>query len=157
MSELELLDLGSCHLINQWLGNRNLDFTNISDLKLTNCNTSSQITLRFCSAVNVTIEGDLHFVDAYRTSFYEVFNLKFSNLKLSNGNFQSWNFSDCQVNLSASNAILHLWKFTGWDFNGTISNTDLRDCKFKVHLFNILSDMGELKIFIHKSNNSIHN
>lgn len=132
LGELELLDLGNCRLNNLMpIGNRHLDFVNISDIYISNCINNTPIKLWFCSAVNVTIEGDLAFIDAYRTSFYEIFSLKYRNLKLLNGNFQRWVFEDCEVNFTASNAILHLWKFTGWDFNGTITNTDIRDCTFQ--------------------------
>ncbi len=146
--ELELLDLGNCHLANMFIvGNRHLDFVNISNLRLTNCINDTPIKLWFCSAVNMTIEGDFAFVDGYNTSFYEVFNQKYQNLKLINGSFQRWSFNNCKVNLSASNAILHRWDFTGWDFNATISNTDIADCHFKSSSINYPIGYGRARDF----------
>ncbi len=129
--ELELLDLGNCHLTNMFFSGRQLDFVNISDFRISNCSNNSLFKLWFSSAVNISFEGDFAFIDAYKTSFYEVFHLKYQNLKLSNGRFQSWSFSDCNLNLTATNAIIHRWEFLDWDFEGTMSNTDIKDCNFK--------------------------
>ena len=131
LSELELLDLGNIHLANMWiLGKRHLDFINLCDLKISNCLINSTFNLWFCSATNISIEGDLAFLNAYNTKFYEVFNHKFNNLKLQNGRFQSWSFTNCELDFSATNSVLHLWEFNGWDFTATISNTDIRECNF---------------------------
>ena len=131
ISELELLDLGNCQISNLFLGGlRHLDFVNISDLTILHCTNNSFLQLAFSSASNLSVQGDFPFVEAYKTSFYEVFNLKYNNLKLLNGAFHRWSFTDCNVNLTATNAHLQGWTFTGWDFSGTISNTDLQDCSF---------------------------
>lgn len=148
LSELELLDIGNCHLKDMFLlGDRHLDFINISDLRITNCFFNTIVKLWFCSAVNLSIEGDLAFIDAYNSQFYEVFNQKNRNLKLTNGNFQSWVFRNCGLNLSASNSILHLWEFSGWDFNATISNTDIREYKFNNSEIRYPIDLGRVNRF----------
>jgi len=132
MHELELLDLGNCHLGNMFIiQDRHLDFVNISNLVLTSPINNTYLKLWFSSAINLTVNGDFPFVNAYNTSFYEVFNQKSHNLKLSNGRFQNWSFENCQVNLSASNAVLHLWEFKGMDFNAVINNSDILDCIFQ--------------------------
>lgn len=131
LSELELLDLGNCHLSNLYISSRNLDFVNISNTTFTNCICNGELKLWFSSAVNIQVEGDFHFINAYKTSFYEVFNRKFDNLKLVNGTYQSWKLVNCRINLSASNVLLHSWKYIGWDFNATITNTDIQACVFK--------------------------
>lgn len=148
LSELELLDLGNCNLINQYpIGNRHLDFTNLSDLRIVNCLNNSRLKLWFCTANNLTIEGDFPFVDAYETDFYSVINQKFSNLKLINGSFQSWTFTNCELNVALTNAVIHLWKFTGWDFTATISNSDIRDCSFNNLKIRYPIDLGRFKEF----------
>ena len=148
LHELELLDLGNIMITGLLpIGNRLLDFINVSDLLIKNCISNTPIKLWFCSAINLTIEGDLAFIDAHKTSFYDVFNLKYRNLKLLNGNFQSWKFNDCNVNFSATNAILNFWEFTGWDFNGTISNTDIKDCIFKSSPIQYPISYGRVKYF----------
>jgi Ion channel len=147
-SELELLDLGNYNLVNQFpIGDRHLDFTNIGDLRIINCINNSNLKLWFCSATNLTIEGDLAFVDAYETRFYEVHNQKFTNLKLINGSFQSWTFLNCEVNLAATNAVIHLWSFTGWDFTATINNSDIRECYFVNSHIRYPIDFGRIRDF----------
>lgn len=148
LSELELLDLGNCSLINQYLiGHRHLDFTNLDDLSINNCSTSTNIKLWFCSALNLTINGDLAFLDAYKTCFYSVINKKYSNLKLANGFFQSWTFENCEVNLTLTHSVIHLWKFTGCDFMATINNSDIRECTFDSLKSKYLSDFARYKEF----------
>lgn len=147
-SELELLDLGNCKLVNQFpIGDRHLDFTNISNLKISNCINNTHLKLWFCTATSLTIEGDLAFIDAYETNFYEVHNHKFSNLKLINGSFQSWTFTNCEVNVALTNAVIHLWEFMGWDFTATINNSDIRDCSFKNLRIRYPIDLGRVKEF----------
>lgn len=129
---LVLLDLGNVHLVNKHdIGLRLLDFVNISDLRIDNSIGSHPVKLWFCSASNVTIQGDLAFLYAYRTNFYETWNLKTNNLKLYNGRFQSFRFEDCEVHFTASNALIHKWHFKGWDFSANISNTEVQDCVFE--------------------------
>ncbi len=146
LSELELLDLGNCELANVSL-ERDLDFVNLDGLRVLHGNTNAGIKLWFSSAVNVSIEGDLPFVDAYETRFYEVYNPKHQNLKLINGNFQNWSFQNCEVNLNATNANLIFWAFTGYDFSATISNTDILDCTFKSAPINYPIGFGRAKNF----------
>lgn len=66
---LELLDMGACRLSDLSLLNKLLDFTNVSDLQILNCFNNSVVKLWFCFASNITITGDLAFVDAYESSF----------------------------------------------------------------------------------------
>jgi hypothetical protein len=86
-------------------------------------------------------------MNAYKTSFYEVFNQKYSELKLLNGRFQSWMVMDCEMSLSATNALIHLWDFTGWDFEATMSNTEIRDCRFRNFPIRYPIDYGRFKDF----------
>jgi ion channel len=146
-SELELLDLGNCHLVNNIIGDRHLDFTNLDNLRITDCFNNTFLKIWFCSAINITIEGDLAFINAYASRFYQVRNNKSTNLKLSNGNFQSWDLVDCDLNLAATNAVIHLWKFTGWDFTATLNNSDIRECSFKSSKIRYPIDFGRAKNF----------
>lgn len=148
LSELELLDLGNCNLVNQDLyDERHLDLTNLSDLRIINCRSNSQLRLWFCTAINLTIEGDIAFVDAYETNFYSVYNQKLSNLKLINGSFQKWTFKNCNVNVALTNSVIHLWKFIGWDFTATINNSDIRESTFASFKIRYPVDIGRFREF----------
>jgi hypothetical protein len=133
-SVLELLDLGNCHLTSSHIfviGNRLLDFVNISNLRMTRCINNSGMNLWFCVAEGMIIEGDFAFVNGYGSSFSGMIHRKTDNLKLLNGAFQSWKLENCEVALDAFNATIHLWEFSGYDFEATITSTDIRNCTFK--------------------------
>jgi hypothetical protein len=144
---LELVDIGACQVSNIFIGNRLLDFTNVSDLRIINCYNNSMIKLWFCMATNITITGDLHFVDGFESTFYDNMPVKFLNLKLLNGDYQRWSFVNCEVNITATNAIINRWQFIGWDFNATLSNTEIRDCTFKSSRISAPIDYGRAKVF----------
>lgn len=131
MSGLELLDIGNCKISNIFLGNRKLDFVNISDLDINNCYNNTNLEISFSSAINITIRGDLPFVDAYQTSFSEWFSSRLNNLKLRDGAFQRWRLIECDINVFADNAIIQMWEVSGEFFDATINSTDIRDCQFK--------------------------
>lgn len=148
LSELELLDLGNCKVVNRFIiGDRLLDFTNLDDLFIVNSMNNTFLNLWFCTAHNLSIEGDLAFIDAFETQFYDFSNRKSSNLKLVNGNFQSWRFTNCEIDLLLTNAVIHLWKFTGWDFTATIHNSDIKDCKFNNLKIRYPIDIGRITQF----------
>lgn len=143
---LEMLDLGNVTLNARWdIGERLLDFTNLNDLKIINCLSSIELRLWFCSAINLSIEGDLAFLNAYRTKFYSFSNEKISNLKLNNGNFQKWQIQDCEVSFIATNSTIQFWNVRGWDFRGSITNTELLDCDFSHLAVNSPIDFGRVK------------
>ncbi len=131
MGVLELLDIGGGEVRN-FIGDRAyrmLDFVNASDLYL-QCTVGMRLQFSFSSALNVHIEGTLNFVNAYKTSFGELFQQKGNNLRLANGNFQRWTFEDCSVHIDLSHADLSYWKFTGDDFSITVNNSDIRESAF---------------------------
>jgi hypothetical protein len=147
MGELELIDLGNKTLNSIYLGGRILDFVSIDDLQIKYVINNKQLRIWFSSATNLSVEGDLAFIDAYNTSFYESWNSKYSNLKLSNGTFQDWSFENCGLNLNASNATLFRWSYNGYQFNGTLSNTDIRESKFSSKKPKYSIDFGRNKEF----------
>lgn len=148
LSELELLDLGNCHISQLFLGHRKLDFVNISDLQITNCDNNTSLELSFSSAYNITITGDLPFIDAYQTSFSEwASNSRSTNLKLFNGAFHRWRLIDCDISVFADNAVLQLWSVTGEYFDATINSTDIRDCTFKSSPIKYPIQLGRARIF----------
>lgn len=104
------------------------------------------IRIWFSSAINLTIEGDLAFIDVYKTSFYEALNSKSSNLKLSNGTFQNWSFSDCHLQLNATNATLFRWYFEGYNFIGTLVHSDIRESNFQFNNIRYPIDYGRAKV-----------
>jgi len=115
-------------------------------LKIKNCNSLEYLNIWYCSALNLTIEGDLWYINAYKTSFVDSWSLHQSCLKLLNGRFFGWLFNECEVHFNTSNAILQKWTYTGMYFSGTIENTDISDCIFNSKIKNS-SDYGILKIF----------
>ncbi|WP_035650822.1 potassium channel family protein [Flavobacterium sp. ASV13] len=143
MNELELLDLGKICLdsnikqnftINDGVKSRtlNLDFVNLCGLKIDNFNHAHNFRIWFSYAENISINGDLHFIDAYKSSFYNMVSPKKSNLKLSNGSFQRWSMRNCGFDFTATNSNIIAWRYEGIDLYGTLSNSDMSDCEFTV-------------------------
>ncbi|SHF80371.1 potassium channel family protein [Flavisolibacter ginsengisoli] len=147
LSGLELLDVGNCQISHLFLGHRKLDFVNMSDLIINNCFNNASLELSFSSAYNLTIQGDLPFLDAYQTSFAEWISTKASNLKLLNGTFQRWRFIDCDINVFADNAVIQLWEVVGEYFDATITSTDVRDCTFKSSPIHYPIQLGRAKVY----------
>lgn len=134
MSELEIINLGSIDIFPQFIsGSWDLDFVNLDNLKIKQLNSNCNYRIWFSSAENLTIDGDLYFLDAYSTSFYSVVNPKYSNLKLLNGSFQSWSFENCSLHINALNCIIHNWRFKGYDFNATLINSEIINSEFLNH------------------------
>lgn len=143
MNELELLDLGKICLdsnimqnftINDGVKSRtlNLDFVNLCGLKIDNFNHAHDFRIWFSYAENISINGDLHFMDAYKTSFYNMVSPKNSNLKILNGSFQRWSMRNCSFDFTATNSNIIAWRYEGIDLYGTLSNSDMADCEFAV-------------------------
>ena len=143
MNELELLDLGNMCLddnirtdfkINDGINTHclNLDFVNLNNLSIKFFNNAHQFRIWFSMVENFSIEGGLHFIDAYRSTFYCVSNPKKTNLKLLNGSFQRWNIKDCDLDLDAVNSNIEGWNFQGIDLYFTMSNSDISNCNFAI-------------------------
>lgn len=147
LSVLELLDVGNCHISNLFLGNRKLDFVNMSDLQISHCHNNTSLELAFSSAYNLTLQGDFPFIDAYETSFSEWYSTKATNLKLVNGAFQRWQLVNCDINLYADNAVIQLWEVTGEYFDATLTSTDVIDCTFKSSRIDYPIQIGRARAF----------
>jgi len=131
MNELELLDLGNYNLEkNYFFDSKNLDFVNLDNLNIDRALNNTYLRIWFSSAINMVVNGDLAFVDTYKTPFYEVWNSQYSNLRLINGRFQNWSFIDCGVQLKASNSTLIGWLVNGYDFTAVLDLCDIRDSNF---------------------------
>lgn len=131
LDELELLNLGNCTIANIRFGNRNLDFVNISHLKIKNVWSTNFTNIWFSSALNLEIEGNLTFINAYYTRFSFGLNDKSNSLKLLNGRYQDWHLKECDIELIATNATLHRWKVNAFFFSAILNNTDLMECSFE--------------------------
>ncbi len=130
--KLELVDVGNIRLPKHFrLGGRDLEFLNLDDSILEEAFTNTALKLWYSTAINLTIIGDLAFVDAYKTPFTEVMATKTRSLKLVNGNFQSWVLKDCEVNFKATNSKIHLWEVEGSNFQCTLEHSDIESCQFK--------------------------
>jgi len=129
---LELVVAGNVRLpVNFMFGHRDLEFLNLDNLTIESVFSNTFLKIWYSSAINLTIVGDLAFVDAYKTPFTDGWATRTRSLKLKNGNFQSWSFKDCVLNFKATNSVLHLWKVEGNDFQCTLEHSDLKDCHFQ--------------------------
>ncbi|RLD57533.1 MAG: hypothetical protein DRJ01_13750 [Bacteroidetes bacterium] len=148
MGELGLIDLGNYKLpFNYSLRKRNLDFVTLDDLKINYARNNTILKIWFSSAVNLSVEGDLAFIDAYNTSFYGVRNSIYSSLKLNNGVFQNWSFSNCELRLNATYANLFRWKVVGYDFKASLNLCDIRESYFSIGKIKYDIDFGRGKDF----------
>ncbi|WP_102386740.1 ion channel [Vibrio cyclitrophicus] len=128
---LELIDMGGMILPEHFImGGRELEFLNLDDLTLNNCHSNSYLKLWYSSAINLTVNGNLAFFDAYKTSFTEVGDSRTRSMKLLNGNFQSWKLVDCDVKLKITNSTMHLWEVDGHQFECVLEHSDIKDSKF---------------------------
>jgi hypothetical protein len=130
--KLELVDAGNIKLPkNYQLGGRDLELLNLDDLILEEPLNNTNLKLWYSSAINLTVIGDLAFIDAYKTPFTEVMATRTRSMKLVTGSFQSWRFKDCEVNFKSTNSSIHLWEVEGNQFQCTLEHSDLKDCHFK--------------------------
>lgn len=148
MKELELIDLGNCRLSdNYFFDGKNLDFVNLDDVKINRARNNSHLRIWFSSAVNMEINGDLHFIDAYKTIFYDVWDSKYSNLILKNGMFQNWSLTECDIQLNALNSTLFRWNIDGYNFKGVLNLCDIQESTFISNSIKYPIDLGRAKDF----------
>lgn len=140
-SNLELLDIGNIELPKNFqLSGRNLEFLNLDDLTLNKCWNNSHLKLWYSSAINLTVNGDLAFVDIYKTSLTQVGAVRINSLKLNNGTFQDWKIENSESSLISKNSKLHKWNVSENSFNITLINSDIQDCVFKEGTINYNKD-----------------
>lgn len=132
LKKLNLLNAGNIKLpANYIYGSRNLEFINIDNLHIDNVRSSSPTRLWYSSAINLKIDGDFHFLDAFKTHFTNILAERKHITQLNNGNFQSWRIIDCDINFRANNTTLYDWSVKTHQFNCTLYHTDILDCEFK--------------------------
>lgn len=144
---LELLDLGNCTVNGLFIKDRKLDFVNLSDLSLINCNTNHLAKLWFCVAINLSVQGGFTFVSAYKSDFSIGPSPQKNSLNLSDGYYQDWHFDDCELRLVATNSTLRRWKFKGDEFYATLTNTDLNESVFETLPIKYPTEMNRAKRF----------
>ena len=128
---LELLDIGDISLPHNFImGKRDLSFLNLNNLVINHC-FGGELTLWYCSAINLNIYGDLAFVNIFKTKFTQAGSWKSSLLHLHNGTYQNWTILHTDVSLFADNATLFRWDVTGSMFNINIEHSDIKECDFK--------------------------
>lgn len=148
MGELELLDLGNISLPpNSILSKRKLDFVNLDNLNIEYAVSNQYLKIWFSSALNLSIKGDLAFIDAYKTDFYSVWNSQNTNLKLSHGTYQNWSFVDCNLHLNISDSILGRWNVIGSDFICYLNLSDIKDSNFSNGEIKYPFEIGKAKEF----------
>jgi len=148
MEELELLDLGNIRLYaNPILSKRNLDFVNLDNLDIENAVNNTYLKIWFSSALNLSIKGDLAFVDAYKTNFYNGWNSQHTNLKLSYGKYQNWSFEDCNLSLNISYSVIVKWNVIGSDFSCNLNLSDIKESNFSNGDIKYSFELGKAKEF----------
>ncbi|RYA24507.1 hypothetical protein CRU96_02395 [Malaciobacter halophilus] len=129
---LELIDAGNIRLPHGFmLGGRDLEFLNMDDLIIDNCWSNTELRLWYSSAINLSIYGDLAFLNIFQTQFTEVGANRTRLLKLNNGTYQDWTIIDSHINLFATNSTLYRWKVTANSFQMNLEHSDIKDCDFK--------------------------
>ncbi|WP_108062257.1 potassium channel family protein [Poseidonibacter lekithochrous] len=130
-NKLELLNANSTVLPQNYiLTGRQLEFLNIDNLEINHASNNNTLKIWYSSAINMTVNGSLSFINIYQTPLYSISNTSLSCLKLNNGTFQDWSINNRDMKLHAKNSVIYQWIVNLKSIDIIFENTDIKESEF---------------------------